>query len=32
MHRYIDLKSSKKCQKSIDLSLIEWYYNIRKRK
>nr|DAL18248.1 MAG TPA_asm: hypothetical protein [Caudoviricetes sp.] len=32
LHRYINLKSSEKCQKSIDLSPVGWYYNIRKRK
>nr|DAE98273.1 MAG TPA: hypothetical protein [Caudoviricetes sp.]DAQ55260.1 MAG TPA: hypothetical protein [Caudoviricetes sp.] len=32
LHRYINLKSSKKCQKSIDISLTGWYYNINKRK
>nr|DAQ24063.1 MAG TPA: hypothetical protein [Caudoviricetes sp.] len=32
MHRSIKLRSSKKYQKSIDMSPVEWYYNIRKRK
>nr|DAV30759.1 MAG TPA: hypothetical protein [Caudoviricetes sp.] len=31
MHRCINLKSSRKCQKSIDISPVGWYYNIRKR-